>query len=978
MPFFRFFLFVLLIIGCSFYAVAQDSELEGLIEEFKGVNKVLDGRFFVGEELIFTVVSEGFKLGEVNATVLESGIAFDFESYNTVFDFPISFNAATSSYSGWFIQETNTFKLDHLTPNPEDSSIKVTLSDREITIAADNYQFIDDSLFLHSSSYTDSYQISHEFDYARLRIKVSSVLGLPFLRQLLRRKGASLSTGQQKPSFVNLPRGYEILSPQILDAQIGAVYRESNDTVVTNYSLQGARDIAMWHSQFSVSGTDTDIISNTRLNFSRQSSQGKLFGNTGITRFEFGDVRDIRQGSGQFLNESTGVRFGNTDLSNQFETDLIVIDGDIPTGWDVELYRNNVLLKQEFDNQTGRYNFLDVPLIFGQNNFEVVLYGPQGQVKRRTITKLLDENIFSKKDFTYEVSLTDTNNSLFTNSNVSDLLDPGFNLSGRAKVYLFDNAALDFGFRSQFGGDEASNLISVGVNSVLFDDVLLNTYIEADDNNLINVTANARTQWMRQSISLQARVSDATNVFDRQESLLTLGVDGDINFADNFSIPLSQQFGYRESDESRTFSYSNRIGLRVGRVSLFNAYTYERDENVTGQTLIKQFGNLSLQANLGRIFARAGVVYSPDQNERIITTQASVNWNINKMFRTGVIYTQDYLNDNDSVTSQLSYIGDDFRISARVGHSDLSGADVGINASFSLSGQNQQVNKVAQSAFAQTTTGSLAVRVFLDLNLNSVFDANDVPLPDVEVKALQFYKSAVTDESGVALLTRLSNLTSSDIVIDRDTLPDSFMRPRVEGVSITTRAGLIDFLDYPIVSASEISGIIDVSAGDEIKPGKNIMMSLLDESQRVVSATKSEYDGYFAFVDVMPGKYKIVVNEESLQRFDLEASMSESIEVVTQPDVIEIDILAKQKKYQEVYVSQISMMTGEKLMPLALLKLRQRLSLVGQNVQVYKGAKSTHYSFFTASDPNKEAIEFICGALRINNIKCEPTKLLLN
>jgi hypothetical protein len=58
--------------------------------------------------------------------------------------------------------------------------------------------------------------------------------------------------------------------------------------------------------------------------------------------------------------------------------------------------------------------------------------------------------------------------------------------------------------------------------------------------------------------------------------------------------------------------------------------------------------------------------------------------------------------------------------------------------------------------------------------------------------------------------------------------------------------------------------------------------------------------------------------------------------------------------------------------------MRQKLKYVDAEVYAYKGAKSPHYSFFTASDSNVENIEFICEAMRLNNINCEPIKISLN
>ena len=54
----------------------------------------------------------------------------------------------------------------------------------------------------------------------------------------------------------------------------------------------------------------------------------------------------------------------------------------MPDGWEAELYRNDQLIGYFQSRGDGRYEFLDVPLLYGQNRMEVVLYGPQGQIRR--------------------------------------------------------------------------------------------------------------------------------------------------------------------------------------------------------------------------------------------------------------------------------------------------------------------------------------------------------------------------------------------------------------------------------------------------------------------------------------------------------------------------------------------------------------------------------------------------------------------
>ena len=72
----------------------------------------------------------------------------------------------------------------------------------------------------------------------------------------------------------------------------------------------------------------------------------------------------------------------NRPIERPDSFDKTTFRGDLPAGWDAELYRNGQLLAFTSPNGDGRYEFLDVPLQYGSNRFEIVLYGPQGQIRR--------------------------------------------------------------------------------------------------------------------------------------------------------------------------------------------------------------------------------------------------------------------------------------------------------------------------------------------------------------------------------------------------------------------------------------------------------------------------------------------------------------------------------------------------------------------------------------------------------------------
>lgn len=126
------------------------------------------------------------------------------------------------------------------------------------------------------------------------------------------------------------------------------------------------------------SGNDDDKLSDLRLRLGRESPWGDVFGVPGLTSAWAGDV----VGPSLPLLGGTSARGASASafpLDRPDSFDQTRLEGDAPPGWDVELYRASELLAFTQVGPDGRYLFEDVPLLFGDNELIIVLYGPGGQ-----------------------------------------------------------------------------------------------------------------------------------------------------------------------------------------------------------------------------------------------------------------------------------------------------------------------------------------------------------------------------------------------------------------------------------------------------------------------------------------------------------------------------------------------------------------------------------------------------------------------
>ena len=73
-----------------------------------------------------------------------------------------------------------------------------------------------------------------------------------------------------------------------------------------------------------------------------------------------------------------GAVITNEPVVNPTNFDRTRFEGDLPSGWDAEIYRNGELLAFAHSDARQRYVFDDVQLMYGENQISIVLYGPQG------------------------------------------------------------------------------------------------------------------------------------------------------------------------------------------------------------------------------------------------------------------------------------------------------------------------------------------------------------------------------------------------------------------------------------------------------------------------------------------------------------------------------------------------------------------------------------------------------------------------
>lgn len=167
----------------------------------------------------------------------------------------------------------------------------------------------------------------------------------------------------------------------------GATYRARDGVKVDRQSsVYAAGEIAHLSYDAQMTTTNRGIPNMLRLRAFRSDPDGRLLGPLRATHFGVGDVEGFDSRLTGSVAAGRGASVTNRPLTARAAFDRSRFEGDLPSGWEAELYRNGELLGFAKSDSSQRYIFNDVQLLYGDNQIRILLYGPQGQTRTREET----------------------------------------------------------------------------------------------------------------------------------------------------------------------------------------------------------------------------------------------------------------------------------------------------------------------------------------------------------------------------------------------------------------------------------------------------------------------------------------------------------------------------------------------------------------------------------------------------------------
>jgi hypothetical protein len=301
-------------------------------------------------------------------------------------EFPIEVEPGERRASGWFLEPTRTFRLDL-------ERCAVAVDGRRLDLQHSGVVADGTDLYIDTDILERWFPLELDAAPARLVVEITPREPLPIEQRLKRRaRWGRVSTDRDDVSdYAGVDVPYRMWDWPFVDVTVEgrARHDEAGDRADGRYKVVGTGDLLSMHTNLAVSGTDRNGVQDVFLTMGRSDPDAGLLGPLAAREYAFGDIPMAQDPliAGNTLGRGVTVSSYHPNRPEEFSR--ITLRGELPLGWDVELYQDDHLVDYQSGAERDRYDFTDVPLSFGRNRLRLVFYGPQGQVREQTVSRTI-------------------------------------------------------------------------------------------------------------------------------------------------------------------------------------------------------------------------------------------------------------------------------------------------------------------------------------------------------------------------------------------------------------------------------------------------------------------------------------------------------------------------------------------------------------------------------------------------------------
>ena len=666
----------------------------------------------------------------------------------------------------------------------------------------------------------------------------------------------------------------------------GATYRANDGVRVDRQSsVYAAGEIARLSYDAQISTDQHGMPSALRVRAYRSDPDGSLLGPAKATHFGFGDVEGFDSKLTGSSAYGRGAVITNRPLTAQTAFDQSRFEGDLPSGWEAELYRNDELLAFAKPTSDQRYVFDNVQLLYGENRIRIVLYGPQGQMRtREELVNVGQDNAPPGKTW-YWAGVNEPGRDIVALEKPPD----GSELP-RAQATL----ALEHGIDDRTSVAALARMMLIGDQHVTFVEGSVRrsvglALIEVGAARESNGGTAARAQLLGKigpvNVNAEAVIANDFHLQGRSEvqSLrdYRLALDAPLKIGRTVLPAHADVHLTDRLNGSRQLDAAARLSAQIDRFDLGTAIRYQKQFSTTQATP----GELSLDLiGSGRV--------------RDVRVRGTTSFDFSPVarFRTAELEAYWSASENVDWEGDLAYDAVDHRARARISHirrfntmaialtgeaaSDGSLA-VGLNLNFSL--DSSHGFSLSRRPLAQA--GEVHALVYRDLNDNGVRDSGEPLEKGALITTGTKQAERPTDSHGSVIVGGLTAFQPITVGIDETSLADPMLVPKKALQVVVPRPGVPADVEIGLVGGGDIEGSLVKSGGLGFE---GVDLELVDASGKVVGTARTDYDGFFLFERAAYGSYSIRVAAASATAAKISSDLGVRFQVTADKSIVRL------------------------------------------------------------------------------------------
>ncbi len=842
------------------------------------------------DAVLLDIRSGQYRVGSsVRGYQTNNGVCVDFADIIMSLDLPVRLDKKSRRATGWLFEEQRIFTLDR------DSNI-VQIMNKLQSLAAEDLYDTPEGWCVNTKTLARWFAVDIQPDLFNAVLILKADRKLPF--ELAEERKVQAGKVRQIAQFdlSNLPQAkdpYKLWRTPSIDvvASVGGRRDSLGGTRFdARYEVYASGELAGASVDARLSSNQRGVPDRLRVRAYRSDPNGKLLGPLNATHFALGDVSTVSTPLGSQNNVGRGAFVTNRPLERADSFDKTTFRGDLPDGWDAELYRNSQLIGYMQSRGDGRYEFIEVPLQFGQNRFEVVLYGPQGQVRRDVRLIPVGPDSIPPRETYYWAGVQDAGQDLI---NFGD-----------------DEIRENAGWRGGFGferGIDAKTSVGGSYSTAALGG-LRNHYLEGSLRRALGpalVEFSAASN-LRQGFAIrgQALAQVGETALSVESVLFRGGFQSErleANLASLHSVSVDQTFkigGARlpvhlnarritRVNGDRSIESSAKLYFNINTISATTELIWENQKRAFGTDPPDRLDAvLRLSGHIGGLRLRGESTYGLIADRGIRESKLTAEWTRDDNSRWRATMGYDAKNSVGRFSGGYTRQFEKFALSSELEAATNGAVTAGISLAFSLGPKPTGGIRVAAEKLA--SAGQAMAIVYYDENADGIRQDNEPLEKAVELTAGISGRGKPTDANGTTFIDGLQPFKPILIGIDASSLPDPFVQPASSGIVVTPRPGVPLTIELPLVAAGEISGSL-AHEGGKILSG--VDLDLLDRNGRVVKTTRTEYDGFFLFTSVPYGQYQMRINALSAAVIGVKPELSQTAALTRNSSSVDVGVI---------------------------------------------------------------------------------------